>query len=70
MTEKCNCEICQLSRRLQAERPNWNEATKKLVNELWSRWEAAATELEAWERGMFGPKPEHLKPLENDEGAK
>ena len=55
MNSTCDCEGCRLSRRIEAEKKNWNRETVAIVQRLWDLWEAAETELEAIERGVVEP---------------
>jgi hypothetical protein len=41
----CDCKYCQLARRINAEKANWNAETLAIVKELWNGWEHAEMEL-------------------------
>lgn len=60
----CDCDICQLSRRISAEKPNMTPETLSIVRHLWNLWEAAETDLCMSQR----PKPELPPPYEISKG--
>lgn len=42
----CDCDLCKLAQRINAERDNMTAETYNIIQELWARMETAETELE------------------------
>jgi len=59
MAKECNCELCKMSRRIQAEWNNMTLTTQAIVEELYSGMANAEEDATFWRMRHHGQWPAH-----------